>query len=85
MKKWNLPFTGRVHRYRSGTKRARLILMLMDGATFEECRDALGWSDKIAAENLSLLHTYVGFGLREDDDGRIYLLYREDQDETTSD
>lgn len=73
--KWNLPYTGRINKYRTGTKRAELIMMLKDGATFDECRDAFGWHRDLAWKHIRLLHTYVGFGLRQEDDGRIYLVW----------
>lgn len=69
------PFTGKVRKYRHGTKREKLINALAGGATFEECQTATGWPYKVCFENIQLLHTYVGFGLTENGDGVIKLVY----------
>jgi len=74
-KKFNVePRPGGVNRYRLGTKRHKLIEALTKGATFEECMAATGWDYKVCYENIGLLNTYVGFGLREDEN-RVIRVY----------
>lgn len=74
--RFNFEFYGRVRNYRQNTKRSLLIGVLSrpEGATFAECQDTTGWNYKVCYENIVLLHTYVGFGISEDGDGRIRLI-----------
>lgn len=75
-KPFDLPFSGEEPKqYRPGTKRAQTIDLLSrpEGATVEEVMEATGWPYATALEGIKLVHTYVGYGLREDDDSRIYL------------
>lgn len=61
---------------RQGTKRAKVMELLSrpKGATFDEVMDTIGWDRRTTYEGIKLLHTSVGFGLREDADGRIHLV-----------
>lgn len=65
-----------VRSHRPGTKRATTIDLLSreEGATVEEVMEATGWSYRTALEGIKLIHSYLGYGLREDDDSRIYLV-----------
>lgn len=75
-KRMSYPPMGEVKNHRAGTKRARVIQMLSRkrGATFAEIQDEIGWDYATAYEGVKLLHTYLGYGLEEDDQGRIRLL-----------
>lgn len=74
--KFNLPARPPLRNYREGTKRHRLIQLLTrpEGATFDEIQEEIGWTYKVAYENVKLLNDYVGFGLSEDDLGRIRIV-----------
>lgn len=58
---------------RPGTKRDRLLGMLRqkNGATIEEVMAEIGWCYRDAVDGIRLIHVYVGYGLSEDDNGRI--------------
>lgn len=70
---FDLACTGRVRTHKPGTKRDRLINVLRRGATLDECSALFGWGIKITRDQIYMLHTDLGYGLR-DDDGRIYLV-----------
>lgn len=72
---FNFPPRPPVRAYRQNTKRAALIALLNrpQGATFDEIMSGIGWAYKVAYENVKLLNDYVGFGLSEDDSGRIRI------------
>lgn len=61
--------------HRQGTKRATLIKLLGrdKGASMAECEAATGWDYKTCYEGIKLLNTYTGYGLSEDEEGRIRL------------
>lgn len=69
------PVKGEIKGHRADTHRATLIKLLSqdEGATFVECQEATGWDKKTTYEGIRLLHYYVGYGMRQDDAGRIYL------------
>lgn len=70
------PVKEKIFPYRPGTKRAALIDILSrpGGATFEECAEKVHFdSARLLQEQIYLLHTYVGFGILEDVEGRISL------------
>lgn len=59
---------------REGTNRTKLVEMLTEGATFEDCVKKAGFKDeRNTYQAIRLLHTYCGFGLSEKD-GVIKLL-----------
>lgn len=61
---------------REDTNRAELVRLLdrPNGATFDECVQKAGFKDeRNTYQAIRLLHTYCGFGLK-DEDGRIYLV-----------
>lgn len=72
-KKWNFPPRQTIQGYRQGTKRAKLIEMLLKGATFEECQEMLGTYYKLCYCCIYQLHNHLGFGIRENDDGVIQI------------
>lgn len=78
-KRMNFPVKSEIKNHREGTKRAMLIEMLSrkNGADFEELMEATGWDYKTCYEGVKLLHSYVGYGLREDENGRIRLIVAE--------
>ena len=73
----NLPFSGRIRGCRSGSKREQVIALLREGASREEIMERFNWDHKTAHEQIYLTHVYQGYGLREAEDGKIYLLDRE--------
>lgn len=73
--RFNAPKKSKIRKYRNGTKREKLIVALANGATFQQCQKATGWPYKVCFENIQLLHSYVGFGLKEDDEGVITLIF----------
>lgn len=79
------PKTDEVKKTREGTNRAKLIELLSreKGASFEECmaatwgpRKDMSEEQKVTTtyEGIRLLHYYVGYGMRQDEAGRIYLV-----------
>lgn len=56
---------------REGTKRGIVHSLLQSGATVEEVMEATGWSSRYAREAIRLLHSMHGYGLRQDEDGRV--------------
>ncbi len=71
---FNLPFAGKVKEPRENSKRAKVLEMLTrpNGATHEEVMKAVGWDRTTAYEGIRLLSKHNGYGLREDDKGRIH-------------
>ncbi len=69
------PAKDEIKGHRPGTHRSTLVELLSreEGATFEECQKATGWDKKTTYEGIRLLHYYVGYGMKQDDDGRIHL------------
>lgn len=74
-KPFNLPPGPKIKNHRPGTKRAKVIELLQrpEGASMEEIQEATGWNPAQAFQGVSLINSYVGYGLREDDQGRIYI------------
>lgn len=72
-KPFNLPPAETQKQLRPGTKRKRTFDLLSrpGGATVEEVREATGWNHDQALEGIKLLNIYSGYGLREDDEGRV--------------
>ena len=71
-------------RHREGTKRGALIAMLRDGngRTFEQVMDHFGWDRNLAYEHIWTVGTYVGWGVREDEEtGYIRLTTKEEEEE----
>lgn len=55
-----------------GSKRATTLEMLKgDGATFDEVKAKIGWDERTAYEGIRLLHSYLGYGIRETAGGKI--------------
>lgn len=61
---------------RAGTKRAQVVELLSrpDGATLEEIMAETGWSQKDAYEGTRLVHFYLGYGMKQDENGRVRLV-----------
>lgn len=61
---------------REGSKRAAVARLLRrkNGATVQEIMDEIGWTYATTYECLKLLHTTNGFGMSEDEKGRIRLV-----------
>lgn len=72
-KPFDLPARSQPRTFREGTRRADLIAMLFSGATFEQVQDSFGWTYRNTHNQIRLLHVYHGFGVREDDEGRIFI------------
>jgi DNA-binding MarR family transcriptional regulator len=53
------------------TKRAKVLEMLLKGATFDEVKEANQWDQRTTYEGIRLIHGYVGYGLRETAEGKI--------------
>jgi len=72
---FNFPPRPPMRKYRQKTKRAKLIALLNrpQGATFDEIQEDIGWTYRVAFDNVKLLNDYVGFGLSEGEDGRIRI------------
>lgn len=63
--------------HRPNTRRAQVIKMLSrdNGASVQQVMDAIpDWDYRTAFEGIKLIHGYTGYGLEEDDKGRIRLL-----------
>lgn len=60
--------------HRPGTKRAQVLekLLSKEGATFVEIQTLTKWEDRTAYEGVRLLHSYLGYGLRESATGQIF-------------
>ena len=61
---------------RDGTVRADLIKLLSrkNGATFDECMKVTEMEHHVCLNNVRMLHKYVGYGMTEDEQGRIRLI-----------
>jgi len=59
---------------REGSKRARVIEQLRDGTTVEEVMAENGWNERQAREGIRLIHTYVGYGLVQDEETGVISL-----------
>lgn len=81
---FTLPFAGSVKEPRPSSKRAKVLEMLTrpQGATHEEVMKAVGWDRITAYEGIRLLSKHNGYGLREDDKGRIHA-YKEREKKTS--
>jgi len=65
------------HRAEQHSKRAKMIQVLRgSGATLEEVQELCHWDTRTAKDGIRLLHTKLGYGLREGEDGIIHLLVR---------
>jgi hypothetical protein len=55
------------------TKRSKVVAMLTakGGASFEEIQAATDWNDRDAYEGIRLIHSYLGYGLKETGEGKI--------------
>lgn len=71
---FTLPFAGSVKEPRENSKRAKVLEMLTrpQGATHEEVMKAVGWDRTTAYEGIRLLSKHNGYGLQQDDKGRIH-------------
>lgn len=70
----NLPARSNQKPHREGTNRAKLVQLLHSGATIEQCMAATGWGFRNTYEGIRILHTYLGYGLVEDERGVIKLV-----------
>lgn len=61
--------------HREGTKRATVVSLLLEGASFEDVQKATGWSEKDAYEGIRLVHYHLGYGMNQDAQGRIYITW----------
>jgi hypothetical protein len=76
---FNFPAEGKVKPPRENSKRAKVLEMLErpNGATHEEVMKAVNWDRITAYEGIRLLSKHNGYGLREDDKGRIHAFEAE--------
>ena len=76
-KPFEYPKKDEIKSHRPGTKRAKTIELLSreEGAKMEEIKETNGWNDVQAFQGVTLLHTYLGYGLNEDEDGNIFLIW----------
>lgn len=85
MGRFNLPLREEIHPIRAGTLRYQAAELLKSGATFEQIEALVRNFDderektsetvsRRAYEVVRLLHTFIGYGLREDDKGVITLV-----------
>ena len=64
--------------HRPGTKRAWVVETLSTvGATYDEVMAHCGWDVRTAYEGITLIHKLLGWGLREDQNGRIFAFRNE--------
>lgn len=75
-KKMNFPVAKPIKKHREGTHRAVIIGLLSrkSGATVAECEKATGWNMAATREGIRILHSRLGYGLKEDDAGHIRLV-----------
>lgn len=74
---FTLPVKDEVKQAREGSKRARVVELLSrpEGVTHAQVMAEIGWDSKTAYEGIRLVHAFLGFGLREDADGNIFLVH----------
>jgi hypothetical protein len=67
------PAESDIKEVRPGSARAIALACMQreGGATFEEIMEATGWNEKKAYEGIRLVHYYVGYGMKQDAEGRI--------------
>ena len=64
-----------IKKLQKGTKREMLLCLLEgSGSTLEEVMVEIGWDRSTALEGIRLMHTFVGYGLTESEDGRIKVV-----------
>lgn len=75
-KKFEARVSGEIKEPRDGTKRAVVARLLRrkNGVTVQDVMKELHWSYATAYEGIKLLNTQNGFGLTEDENGRIKLV-----------
>jgi hypothetical protein len=73
-KLFNLKPASKLKSIRPGTKRAKIVELLTEGATFEEVQKATGWDNRTAREGIILLNKHVGYGIKEDSSTRVITL-----------
>lgn len=59
---------------KQGTRRHQLLELLLQGATFEEVQEKINWTRKQTYEAIRLIHYAHGYGLRQDETGRIFAV-----------
>jgi len=61
---------------REGSKRAQVVALLSrpEGATLAEIMTETGWDEKNAYEGTRLVHFYLGYGMKQDENGRVRLV-----------
>ena len=67
------PAESEIKEAREGTARAAALALLKrpEGASFQEVMDATGWNEKQAYEGIRIIHYYLGWGMKQDAEGRI--------------
>lgn len=67
------PAESEVKEAREGTARAAALALLKreGGASFAEVMEATGWNEKQAYEGIRIIHYYLGWGMKQDAEGRI--------------
>lgn len=78
-KLFDLPFRG-IRKYQRGTKRERLIRLLVDGGTLEQAMEITQRNYRNTYRAIEALHSYVGFGIREDAESGIIKLVISEKD-----
>jgi len=65
-----------IREHRPGTKRAKLVRMMSrkNGATRAQLRRATDWDDKTLRDGLRLVHVALGYGIKEDEKGRLRVV-----------
>lgn len=67
------PAESEIKTAREGTARAKALSLLQrpEGASFQEVMDITGWNEKQAYEGIRIIHYYLGWGMKQDAEGRI--------------
>lgn len=74
--RWDLPKAKQIRKHRTETNRCKLVHLMSrkSGASFQEMAKATGWDYKTCYEGIKLVHKILGYGIIEDEKGRIYLI-----------
>lgn len=61
---------------RAGSKRAIIVELMKrpEGASMIEIHQATGWDLRTAYDGITLVHKQLGYGISEDDEGRLRVV-----------